>query len=257
MTAVATGREDHVCVVHELPNQSAIWVKAIKATLTAGSHHLIVDRVATSTALQGSPQTCSPTMGGEASRLMIAQQPLTNVALPEGTAFRIEPRQRIFLQLHYINYTQQVTDIEGMVELVPFAPSEGTPIEVHSRFTGDMSLMIPAGQEALGEFFFTPMGTTARPTQVFAITSHTHSLGVRSTIERVASAGAPDSTPIHESTDWAEPPLTQFDPPLQFTGQDGLRLRCHYQNDTENDVRFGTRFEDEMCFLWLYYFQRP
>ena len=154
------------------------------------------------------------------------------MTLPEGTAFRIEPHQRVYLQLHYINYTQATADIEGSLELEPFAPTEGTPIEAHSRFTGQMSLNIPSGEASLGEFFFTPMGTAARPIQVFAITSHTHSLGVRSTIERVPARNSPDSTPIHESTDWAEPPLTQFDPPLQFTGQDGLRLRCNYQNDT-------------------------
>ena len=47
---------------------------------------------------------------------MIAQQPQTNVTLPEGTAFRIEPHQRVYLQLHYINYTQATADIEGSLE---------------------------------------------------------------------------------------------------------------------------------------------
>jgi hypothetical protein len=56
MPAVAAGQEDHVCVVRELPNQNALWVKAIHATLTVGSHHLIVDRVAATTPVQTRPR---------------------------------------------------------------------------------------------------------------------------------------------------------------------------------------------------------
>jgi hypothetical protein len=125
---------------------------------------------------------------------------------------------------------------------------------VRSTFTGATDLLLPMGQAATGEFFMKLGG--ARPWHVFALTSHTHSLGIKSTIERVASATAPNATPIHESLDWHEPPLTRFEPPLVFNGADGLRLRCQFMNTTDHDVRFGTRFEDEMCFLWLYYYEQ-
>jgi len=91
---------------------------------------------------------------------------------------------------------------------------------------------------------------------IFALTSHTHHLGVRSTIERVPSANAPATTPIHESTNWDEPPLTTFDPPLTFSGSDGLRLICNYENTTSQTVTFGTPVDSEMCFMWVYYFDR-
>ena len=91
---------------------------------------------------------------------------------------------------------------------------------------------------------------------VFALTSHTHSLGVDSTIERVASESAPSTTPIHESLSWSEPPLTLFTPPLNFTGTDGLRLTCKYMNTTDQTVHFGTAFHDEMCFMWVYFYDQ-
>ena len=91
---------------------------------------------------------------------------------------------------------------------------------------------------------------------VFALTSHTHKLGVLSTIERVAAATSPATTPIHESQDWSEPPLTQFTPPLTFTGSDGLRLKCNYDNTTNQHVGFGTGVDQEMCFMWVYYYDR-
>jgi hypothetical protein len=77
---------------------------------------------------------------------------------------------------------------------------------------------------------------------------------VDTTIERVPSADAPPTTPIHESKNWAEAPLTVFSPPLAFDGSDGLRLVCNYLNDTDNTVTFGTATTDEMCFMWVYYY---
>ena len=47
-----------------------------------------------------------------------------------------------------------------------------------------------------------------------------------------------------------------FEKPLEFKGEDGLRLTCRYMNTTKRTVSFGTSTEDEMCFMWLYYFER-
>ena len=48
--------------------------------------------------------------------------------------------------------------------------------------------------------------------------------------------------------------MDQYEPPLVFTGSDGVRLRCEFNNTTDRLVTFGTRFADEMCFMWLYYY---
>jgi hypothetical protein len=216
---------------------------------------MIVDRKPAGTPLQTEEASCDPAQGGDWTRLLIAQQPDTVLELPQGSAFRLEPQQPIFLQLHYINLGEMTADVEGSIALELADDSAGTPIEAHSSFVGSTDISIPAGQPGMTEFFTTPQGSADHPWQVFALTSHMHSLGVDATIERVASANAPDTTPLHESLDWHEPPLTTFDPPLAFSGQDGLRLRCHYQNTTDHDVVYGSRFEDEMCFMWLYYFQ--
>jgi hypothetical protein len=255
--SVPPGGEDHVCVVLALPNQQVAWLESIHATLTSGSHHLIVDRNPVGTPEQRQPTPCLPTMGGDNTRLIIAQQADTRVQMPPGTALRIEPRQPVFLQLHYINLGDQPADIEGVVELALFDDSAGTPIEAFSVFTGQTTIVLPAGEPGLAEFFLVPVPQPNRRVHVFALTSHTHSLGVESTIERVPDQFAPDATPLHRSLDWHEPPLTSFDPPLAFDGSDGLRLRCHYVNDTERDVTFGTAFEDEMCFMWMYYYDAP
>ena len=251
--AIPPSGEQHICVVLPLPNEQRAFITSIHATLTPGSHHLIVDRSPVGTATQSTEAPCVPTQGTDATRLMIAQQRDTMLTMPAGTALAVEPHQPVFLQLHYINLDTKTLDIVGSIDVTFADPAGPALTEVQSLFTGATSLSIKAGQDGLGEFFFKP-GSSAKPWHVFALTSHTHSLGTESTIERVASNSAPAATPLHDSLDWHEPPLTTFDPPLVFDGSDGLRLRCHYHNDTDHDVSFGTRFEDEMCFLWLYYY---
>ncbi len=53
------------------------------------------------------------------------------------------------------------------------------------------------------------------------------------------------------------PPITAFDPPLEFDSGEGLRWTCTYENPTTNAVAFGLSAEDEMCFLWGYYYPGP
>ena len=48
--------------------------------------------------------------------------------------------------------------------------------------------------------------------------------------------------------------MDEFDPPLEFTGTQGLLLRCEYENTRDVPVTFGTAVENEMCFMWLYYY---
>lgn len=248
---VPSGAEAHRCVVVELPNTEAVWASEFHATLTNGSHHMIVDRFDSGVEVVTEAKTCSPAVGGDATRLMIAQQHDTKLELPEGVAFKLEPKQHIYLQMHYINATTKPVAIKGTIELT-LAPKATTPIEAKSVFTGSTSITLPAHQAGESKYFQVLPADPAW--NVFAMTSHTHQLGVHATIERVAAADAPETKPLHESRDWAEPPLSVFDKPLLFDGKDGLRLTCRYMNTTDRDVHFGTGVEDEMCFMWVYYF---
>jgi hypothetical protein len=248
--------QEHVCVVVELPNTLPVWVDRIDAVLSGGSHHLIVDRKPAGTPLNSEPAVCSPTMASDASRLMIAQQPKTEVRLPAGVAFKLEAHQRVFMQLHYFNFTGTTHDIRGDVELSVLNTSAAPPIEAKTLFTGATTIDIPPHADSETSAFFKPVAPNGAR-RLFALTSHTHHLGVHNTIERVSSASAPDTTPLHESRDWSEPPLTFFDPPLRFDGGDGLRLICRYHNDGEQAVHFGVEAQDEMCFMWLYYYDTP
>lgn len=245
--------QQHVCVVVDLGNEAPVWVNRVSASLSGGSHHLIVDRQPASAMLYSDPKTCAPTMASDTSRLIIAQQKETAVDLPSGVAFKLEAHQKLFLQLHYFNVDETAHDISGMLNLTVVDTSEATPIEAKNLFTGSTTINVPAHGQSETKAFYQPKAASGTR-RVFALTSHTHRLGIQATIERVGSMSAAAVKPLHQSTTWSEPPLTQIDPPLSFTGADGLRLTCRYNNDTDQPVSFGVEAEQEMCFMWLYYY---
>lgn len=245
--------QEHVCVVVDLGNEAPVWVNKVSASLSGGSHHLIVDRQPASAMLYSEPKVCAPTMAGDASRLIIAQQKQTLVTLPSGVAFKLEAHQKLFLQLHYFNVDETAHDITGVVDLALADTAAGAPIEAKNLFTGSTQITVPAHGQSETKAFYQPKAPSGTR-KVFALTSHTHRLGIQATIERVGSANAVAVKPLHQSVTWSEPPLTQLDPPLSFTGADGLRLTCRYNNDTDQAVSFGVEAQQEMCFMWLYYY---
>jgi hypothetical protein len=158
------------------------------------------------------------------------------------------------MELHYFNPTTEPMDVRAEIE---FVLAEGEELvglrEASMVFTGQVALALPPRAPSTAEFFTVLPGTPDNPIHIFAMTSHTHALGVRATIERAPDAFAA-GVMMHESLSWSEPPMDEYSPALAFTGTDGLRLKCEYNNTTDVAVGFGTRVQDEMCFMWLYYY---
>jgi hypothetical protein len=245
--SISPASEGTVCQVLSLGNDAPVVVRAIRATLSPGSHHMIVYRTASSPTT--SPSPCLNLPGG-ADTLLIAQQAVTTVEYPEGTGLVLPEGQNIRLEIHYFNYFGENIDVTGLVEF-DVVPADGTHEPVRVLFTGELTLEIPDRTEGHIEESFHTLPSAAR---VFALTSHTHSRGVYASLQRATHIGDPDAVLLHESHDWAEPPLDFFDPPLTFGSEEGLWLRCVYDNEDEWTVTFGTGFEDEMCFLWAYWY---
>ena len=89
--------------------------------------------------------------------------------------------------------------------------------------------------------------------KVFSFTGHTHRMGTRFTIEKIDAAGMPMQM-LYDNPDWEHPPLTQFTPPLDFSDGSRLHYTCSYHNTTQQSLRLGESFFDEMCFYWAYYY---
>ena len=54
---------------------------------------------------------------------------------------------------------------------------------------------------------------------------------------------------------WDEPQtVTYNDAPFTVPDGGGFKVTCDWNNRSNESVGFGTSVDDEMCFLWAYYF---
>lgn len=244
---VPRGVERTMCATIDLGNDAPRTLRGIRTHLSPGSHHMIVHRL--DGPADPTPRPCGAFSHGMNQQvLFIAQQREAALRYPDGAGLPLPAHQSVGLELHFINYfDEDEVAISGTVDLELGPPAVGDKA-IQVLFTGDLGFTIPAQSTK------TVTSYTAVPAawRILAMTSHTHQLGVLATIARVT--GPSDASPVllHESRSWSEPPLTTFDPPLSLA-DGGLRLTCEFDNPTDHPVHFGTGFNDEMCFMWLYY----
>ena len=260
---LAPGQEVTNCIVIPLGNTDGGFVRRFRADLSEGSHHMIVYTVPAGTAVSSTPTPCQPFAGilSGAQPVFIAQQAHAELDFPtaaDGTpvGFQIQPNQLVKVEFHTINTTQTPLSVTGTAYLdaIPLT-SNVTASDI--AFWGTEKIAI-AGNSS---FDTTPMGgpplfQQALPgTKSFAVTTHQHHLGTEMKVWYSAAQGD-TSDLVADGTDWSNPPLVMLDPPLDFPagGTKGMSYECHWINPTGSLVLFGEGFNNEMCFLWHYYY---
>lgn len=251
------GVEQTVCAIVRLGNTDGAYVRRFRADLSEGTHHMIVYTSANTTE-SPTPTPCQPLAGILQGQhpVFIAQQAHADLVFPtqdDGTpvGFQIEPNQMVKIELHMINTTQSAIMVNGAanVDTVPLS-TKVTPSDL--AFWGTKKINIPANSS-----FETGVKYQAGipGTKSFALTTHQHHLGTE--MQVWYGTGATDTTDlVADGKNWNDPPLVMLDPPLDFPadGSKGLAFDCHYNNTTPSTVKFGEGFNDEMCFLWHYYY---
>jgi len=240
---VESGVEQTLCMTLDLGNSAPGMIRSIRPTLSPGSHHMIIQRAAVDEP-RPVPTPCGAFTHGD-ELLFIAQQANAGIDYPDGVGLAISANQLISIEMHFINYVSaDPIDITGMVEF-DVVPADDSLEPVNVSFLGPFGFSLPPRERSTVQ----SMQRLPPGDRIFALTTHTHQLGVEATLERV---GDGEPTLLHRSTNWAEPPMDIFDPPLVLNSGEEIRLTCVYENTTDETVGFGTNFEDEMCFFWAY-----
>jgi hypothetical protein len=260
---VSPGFEDTQCVTVSLKNAEGAFVRRFRADLGSGSHHLIAYK-SNATTESTTPKPCqgfSGLLSGE-HPIFIAQQEKSELVFPTDengvpVALEIAANQMVRLELHLINTGSAPTEVAGKLyaDTVPLS-TKVVPSDL--AFWGTKQINIPANsawdtgvkyQKALAD------------TKTFALTTHQHHLGTRMRVWYGDDASDINGTPVADGQNWSDPPLELFTPALDFPdsgdgnkSSKGLAFKCEWKNTTPNDVHFGEGFNDEMCFLWQYYY---
>ena len=245
------GEERIVCVDKKLPTTAAIDMVKITSELTQGGHHLVFYKSA-ATAEQTTPYTCQTfrdiTTG--TVPLYIAQKSSTVLNFPKGVAYSMPAGQMVRVELHFLNTTSAPLPVTGTVHITDAMAGTITD-HANLMFYGNLKIAIPANSMATVGPTFRKFASTAP--KIFGLIGHQHQRGTGVTIELAAGATG-TGTNVYTNTDWADPPLTIFDPPLMPASGQGFRYTCTYNNPTSSPITFGEGVNQEMCFLWAYYY---
>jgi hypothetical protein len=249
---LSPGEERIVCVDKRLPSDHPIDVVQMTSDLTPGGHHIILYK-SSATTENTTPFPCQSfrdILTGTVP-LFIAQKPHTELEFPRGVAYRFPAGQMVRMELHFLNATQAPASIAGTVHLGEATAGTVTD-HANLLFWGRVDIDIPAAQQAtVGPSFHYFRQTDLH---IFGVTGHQHHLGTGFKIELANAIDDTAAQTIYENNDWANPPLKSFDPPLSPKDGQGFRFTCSYDNTTSQTVKFGESVNDEMCFLWAYYY---
>ena len=259
----ASGQEYTQCITVNLKNAEGAFVRRFRADLGTGSHHMIVYK---SNASAESPvaedcQGFSGLLSGE-HPIFIAQQAKAELNFPSDengvpVALEIAANQMVRLELHFINTNAQPLDVSAKL-FVDTVPLTTTVVKSDLAFWGTQQINIPAN--SLGDTGVRYQKALAN-TKTFALTTHQHHLGTAMKVWYAAGINDPNQKLVADGKNWSDPPLELFSPALDFPDNGngkvssmGLAYQCLWKNTTATDVKFGEGFNDEMCFLWQYYY---
>jgi hypothetical protein len=245
------GEERVVCVDRRIPSDRATDIVRISSDLTEGGHHLVFYR-STATEETDAPFACETFRGilNGLVPLYIAQKAETELLFPAGVAYALPAAQMVRIELHFLNAKSQPLAVTGTVHLGEATP--GTVVDhANLMFYGNLNIRIPPLSAATVGPTFRPFRATSP--RLFGLTGHQHKRGTGVTIDLASSVSGP-STRLYVNHDWADPPLAIFDPPIATAPGQGFRYTCTYDNPTSQPVSFGEGVNQEMCFLWSYYY---
>jgi hypothetical protein len=88
---------------------------------------------------------------------------------------------------------------------------------------------------------------------VAMLASHQHRYGTRVTVHPIV--GGVEQGQVYENLHWREPTLRWLDPAIRLRAGDRLRVRCEWDNRSDERLRYGGAATDEMCNLNGYFFR--
>jgi hypothetical protein len=267
---VPAGQENTQCIWVRLGNDTEIEVHQMHNVLSTTSHHLIVYKDDMDMMEQTTPVNCQPFTGalnttGMIEPIAITQKKDDEITLPDQVGYKFAAHQMVKLEMHYINSGDADQDTQASVDFFSADPST-IKYEAAVLFTGSPDIgppdsqgkpsgIAPGASYTLHEFFTVPSYLDLSQSHIFAITGHEHKYGTGVQLQ-VAPSPTGQMTMVYNPMpfQWAEPATATFATPFAIPQGGGLDIKCDWTNTGTTTAKFGESAEDEMCFVWAYYY---
>jgi len=240
---LAPGDEKTYCYYTSVPIDAAVGVKRWESQMTQGSHHLIVFFTGDSAVPDGTLTEQCGSAGGGPIWTYASQSPHQEAIMPAGVGMRVGARQKLFVQMHYLNASTQELRAHVAVNGHTYGSDESY-IPAAAYVTYDTRIDIAPHSEGSTE------GTCAVPADVdfFTLSTHSHHFSTHTEVRDGDSM-------VFQSEDWEHPGTVDWGAPSFYRFQSSLTYRCEYQNNTDDPVTEGDSARtNEMCMAVGYMF---
>lgn len=240
----------------KLPNDTVIYVTKIEFRYNEGSHHFNLFKSDSADVPDHVEETFSAIQWEKWDMVAASQKGDFTWTLPPGVAIRLNARQQMDFQTHYVNAGTQSTPTGRGKVIVNFwttDPSNVTSV-VGAVFNNNNLVNLPPRTSTTYCKVVTPFD---HDVFIMIMTGHFHSRGKTFTVGHWDGTKLADT--IYTSQTWAEPPVTQFATPLRIAAGDSLAYVTTYENRSYEDiVKFGPHVEnEEHCNLFIFYYPGP
>jgi hypothetical protein len=239
---LAPGDEKTFCFYTSVPLDQAVGVKRWESQMTPGSHHLIVYFVPDEGSFPEGEITENCGLAGTGIWTYASQSPYLSQPLPDGIGMQVGARQKLYVQMHYLNAGTQELRAHVAVNGHTFDSGESY-VPAAAYVTYDTRIRVePHAAGFVEDDCAVPDGL-----KFFTVSTHAHRFSTKTEVRDGDSM-------IFQSEDWEHPGTKDWaDPFYQF--QNSLHYRCEYQNDTDDPVVEGqSAVTNEMCMAVGYVF---
>jgi hypothetical protein len=166
---------------------------------------------------------------------------------PEGVALRLRPNAALDFNSHYVNTSDKPITGEAYANLHTVDRSQ-VQHEALTLTMGNTNITLPPHQRTT----LTKTFTVNKTTNICLLTSHMHKHGEEFVIK--IAGGKRDGEVIYRSTEWEHPLIKSYAEPIVLQPKEGLTSVVTYNNTTDQTIQYGLTSEDEMNFIFGYYY---
>lgn len=253
--------EREIFLRKDLNNSEDIYVNKIRSLCRPGTHHFVLSSLLetdnfplpeSDLMIDQNNMDGTFNLFSQVNRdfiLFEAQNADYTLSLPAGYAIRMPANMKLLTNSHYFNKTDKVRFGEVYCNLYTLPKNQVQQV-LENGVLGNEDFTLP------------PNATTTivtqelfdKTTQIILMTPHYHRRGQSFTVQIVG--GPNNGQTILESFDYQHPTVGYFvNTPLILHPGEGLKTIVTYKNDSGRSVRYGVTSEDEMNYLFYYYFQ--
>lgn len=250
-----SGQEVQKNYYQKLPNTEDIYVTKIEFRFNPGSHHMNIFKSDNIDVPDHVEDTFNAIAWESWDMVAASQRGNFTWTLPPGVAIKLNPKQQMIFQTHYVNAATQNAPLGRGKVLVNFWTTDKANVTstVGAVFSNNRVVKIPPFSSAT---FCKVVPPFKEDVKMLLMTGHFHSRGKTFTVGHWDGTKLKDT--IYHSTAWSDPPILQFDTPLTIRAGDSLAYFTTFENRTEDEIKFGPHVEyEEHANLFAFYYPAP